>query len=88
MLRFDGVRNVPWQPPAGEHLPQQRKFKACSLRAMGLFGLAPMKGWQVGRTISWPITRSSLDRMLLRSLRIVKELFGLAGGRGPPVRTS
>ena len=21
LLRFDGVRTVPWQPPAGEHLP-------------------------------------------------------------------
>ena len=21
LLRFDGVRAVPWQPPAGEHLP-------------------------------------------------------------------
>src|ERR1700722_17051628 len=21
LLRFDGVRSVPWQPPAGEHLP-------------------------------------------------------------------
>jgi ligand-binding sensor domain-containing protein len=21
LLRFDGIRAVPWQPPAGEHLP-------------------------------------------------------------------
>ena len=21
LLRFDGVRSVPWQPPAGQHLP-------------------------------------------------------------------
>src|SRR6266705_3261660 len=21
LLRFDGVRNVPWQPPPGQHLP-------------------------------------------------------------------
>jgi hypothetical protein len=21
LLRFDGIRKVPWQPPAGEHLP-------------------------------------------------------------------
>src|SRR5271156_289224 len=21
LLRFDGVRSVPWEPPAGEHLP-------------------------------------------------------------------
>ena len=27
LLRFDGVRAVPWQPPAGEHLPDSRYSK-------------------------------------------------------------
>jgi hypothetical protein len=54
-------------------------FEACASRAMGVFGLALMKGWQAGKIISWLATRNLLDRVSLRSLRIVKERYGLAG---------
>src|SRR5215469_13131137 len=26
LLRFDGVRNVPWQPPPDQHLPSSRVY--------------------------------------------------------------
>jgi ligand-binding sensor domain-containing protein len=51
LFRFDGVRSVPWQPPAGDRLPSTY-IEACSPRAMDVFGLAPRKGWQVGRMAS------------------------------------
>src|ERR1700684_1403472 len=32
LLRFDGVRSVPWQPPAGEHLPSSNIRKLLAAR--------------------------------------------------------
>ena len=49
LLRFDGVRSTPWQPPAHEELPGP-SVGDCSPRAMGLFGLAPDRALRVGRT--------------------------------------
>jgi ligand-binding sensor domain-containing protein len=51
LLRFDGVRAVPWQPP-GAGVSLARLFEACSLVGMGVFGLAPIKDLQVIRTAS------------------------------------
>ena len=42
LFRFDGVRSIPWQPPAGQHLPDKQPSTACSSRATALFGLARM----------------------------------------------
>ena len=39
LLRFDAVRAVPWQPPAGQS-SRAMIFGAYSLHAMGRFGLA------------------------------------------------
>ena len=38
LFRFDGIHAVPWQPPAGQHLPSA--LTVCSSRATALFGLA------------------------------------------------
>src|SRR5262245_35243902 len=32
LLRFDGVRNVPWQPPSGQHLPSSWIFSLLATR--------------------------------------------------------
>jgi ligand-binding sensor domain-containing protein len=32
LLRFDGVRNVPWQPPAGQHLPSNGVYSLLTAR--------------------------------------------------------
>src|ERR1700757_4679458 len=48
LLRFDGVRNVLWQPPAGQHLPSSRIFSLLVSRDGTLWigtgeGLASLK---------------------------------------------
>ena len=40
LLRFDGVRNVPWEPRRISIFPQI-KFSACLARATGLSGSVP-----------------------------------------------
>ena len=49
LVRFDGVRAVPWQSPNGEQLPSilSRNFW---LRATELFGSARTRDWPVGKT--------------------------------------
>ena len=32
LLRFDGVRAVPWQPPAGQHLPSAEVWRVLAAR--------------------------------------------------------
>ena len=32
LLRFDGVRAVPWQPPPGQHLPSSSVFSLLAAR--------------------------------------------------------
>src|SRR3974390_1539066 len=32
LLRFDGVRTVPWQPPRGQHLPSDSVFSLLTSR--------------------------------------------------------
>jgi signal transduction histidine kinase/ligand-binding sensor domain-containing protein len=56
LLRFDGVRAVPWQPPPGQHLPSNRIFSLLAARDGTLWigtskGLA---GWKGGKLIQYP----------------------------------
>ena len=51
LLRFDGVRSVPWQPPAGEHLPSSYIRSLLAARD-GRLWIGTVKGLQVGRTAS------------------------------------
>ena len=51
LLRFDGVRSVPWQPPAGQNLPSS-EVRALLIARDGNFGSVPLKALQVGRTAS------------------------------------
>ena len=51
LLRFDGVRAAPWQPPPGEHLPGADVRRLLAARD-GRLGSAPFEGLQAGRTAS------------------------------------
>src|SRR5580704_6529871 len=58
-------------------------FGACSPRAMGHFGLVPIRGWQAGRVASSRSTRSFPGSIFLLSLRIGKARYGPAADRIP-----
>src|SRR5882724_10046449 len=52
LLRFDGVRNVPWQPPPDQHLPSSKIWSLLAARDGTLWigtskGLASWKGGKV-----------------------------------------
>ena len=47
LVRFDGVRAVPWQPPGGESLVRG-PIHACSPRAMARSGLARTRDSSTG----------------------------------------
>ena len=51
LLRFDGVRNVPWQPPAGQDLPSSEIYRLLAARD-GTLWIGTSKGlasWRDGR---------------------------------------
>ena len=58
LLRFDGVRSVPWQPPAGEHLPNDNNFVRALLTASdGTLWIATDGGlasWKDGKLRQFP----------------------------------
>src|SRR5258706_14741184 len=54
LLRFDGVRNVPWQPPADQPLPSSRIRSLLAARDGALWigtsgGLASWKGGELAQ---------------------------------------
>ncbi len=56
LLRFDGVRTMPWQPPPGEHLPST-DIRSLAAAADGTLWLGTAKGlvsWKVGRLTHYP----------------------------------
>src|SRR5580692_11383700 len=51
LLRFDGVKAVPWQPPAGEHLPSSSVLSLLASRD-GTLWIGTVKGlasWKDGK---------------------------------------
>ena len=77
LLRFDGVRTVPWQPPAGEHLPSNHIAGLLAARD-GTLWIGTLKGlasWKDGRLTTyrnWPGKVSSA------CLKIAMAQFGSA----------
>src|SRR5271165_3769853 len=66
LVRFDGVRSVPWQPPAGQHLPDNNINTLLAARDgtlwIGTFnGLATLSGGKLTR-------RPELDGRIVESL--------------------
>jgi len=56
LLRFDGVRNVPWQPPTDQHLPSSRIYSLLSARD-GTLWIGTTKGlasWKSGKITQYP----------------------------------
>jgi signal transduction histidine kinase/ligand-binding sensor domain-containing protein len=56
LLRFDGVRNVPWQPPAGQHLPSGYVTSLLGARD-GTLWIGALKGlasWKDGKLTQYP----------------------------------
>ena len=66
LLRFDGVRSVPWQPPAGSSLPNAR-IRALHVARDGTLWIGTMEGllfWRDGRLTSLPrFARSAINAL-------------------------
>src|SRR5215472_1062461 len=56
LSRFDGVRNIPWQPPAGQYLPSSWIYSLLAARD-GTLWIGTMKGlasWKDGKLTEYP----------------------------------
>src|SRR5215510_3610144 len=61
LLRFDGVRAVPWQPPSGEQLPSN-VIKDLLVARDGTLWINALKGlasWKDGKLTQYPEVRGS-----------------------------
>src|ERR1700692_355651 len=56
LFRFDGVRSVPWQPPAGEHLPGSDIRSLIAARDGGLWigATGGLASWKDGKLTHYP----------------------------------
>jgi signal transduction histidine kinase/ligand-binding sensor domain-containing protein len=56
LLRFDGVRRVPWQPPAGEHLPSTyvRSLLAARDGRLWIGTAEGLSSWKDGKLTQYP----------------------------------
>jgi len=56
LLRFDGVRTVPWQPPVGEQLPSNfiRSLLVAHDGTLWIGTLKGLAGWKDGRLTQYP----------------------------------
>ncbi len=64
LLRFDGVRAVPWQPPPGQHLPSSSVFSLLAARD-GTLWIGTTKGlasWKDGKLTQYPALAGQLIR--------------------------
>jgi ligand-binding sensor domain-containing protein len=82
LLRFDGVRAVPWQPSSGQHLPSSTISSLLAARDGTLWigttkGLASWKGRKLTQY-------AELAGQAISSLREDHEAFVWAGGYGAP----
>ena len=80
LVRFDGARAVPWQPPAGEQLPSkwiQASFGCARRHSLDCHreGACQLEGRQADRII-----RKLPGPSLLHCWKIPKERFGLESG--------
>ena len=69
LLRFDGVRAVPWQPPRDQHLPSSRVSSLLAARD-GTLWIGTPKGlasWKHGKLTQYPELAGEVITTLLRS---------------------
>jgi signal transduction histidine kinase/ligand-binding sensor domain-containing protein len=67
LLRFDGVRNVPWQPPAGEHLPSSfiRNLLVARDGRLWIGTLEGLASWKDGKLTQYPeLTGQAVSALL------------------------
>ncbi len=68
LLRFDGVRAVPWQPPGGEQLPSNR-VNSLSVARDGTLWIGTLKGiasWKDGKLTQYPgVAGANVGSLLL-----------------------
>jgi len=84
LFRFDGVRFVPWQPPAGQHLPYKSIFSLLVTRD-GTLWIGTFEGlvsWGGGKLTSYP----ELAGLFITSLLEDREGTVWASTRGPTGR--
>lgn len=82
LLRFDGVRNVPWQPPPGQQLPSDHIFSLLAARD-GTLWIGTSKGlarWKDGRLTQY----AELAGQYIFKLLEDREGVVWAGGRAVP----
>ncbi len=91
LVRFDGVRGVPWQPPAGEHLPG-REIRDLRVSRDGTLWIGTDKGlasWKDGKLTHYPQLDSRQSRVrggrwtAVVARRKVCEVFGQGHGLKP-----
>lgn len=83
LLRFDGVRNVPWQPPPGQQLPSQYIYNLLVARD-GTLWIGTSKGlasWKDGRLTQYA------ELAGLHTVKLLEDREGAvwASGRSVPV---
>ena len=65
LFRFDGVHAVPWQPPAGQHLPDRPYALLCTRDGTLWIGtFAGLVSWRAGKLTRYP----ALDGLFVTSL--------------------
>jgi len=82
LLRFDGEKNVPWQPPAGEQLPSSniRSLLAARDGTLWIGTLRGLASWKDGRLIQYHELAGQAVAALLED----REGTVWAGGWAPP----
>jgi len=82
LLRFDGVRSVPWQPPSGQHLPGTSITKLLASRdgTLWIGTDAGLVSWNGAKLIRYP----ELDTQLVLTLLEDRNGTVWAGGLGTP----
>ncbi len=67
LIRFDGVRAVPWQPPAGQRLPSSEVWRLLTARD-GTLWIGTTKGlasWKDGKLLRYPeLGKRAVDALL------------------------
>src|SRR5262249_50592670 len=67
LLRFDGVRAIPWEPPDGEHLPhsQVRSLLAARDGTLWIGTFEGLASWKDGRLTKYPqFAGEAVDKIL------------------------
>src|SRR6266436_6911985 len=66
LLRFDGVRSVPWQPPPGQSLPHRwiRSLYVARDGTLWIGTLAGLASWKAGTLRRYPEVRGGVNAIL------------------------